>query len=276
MKNIFVAIFILLLFLSPKIIAQNLLKGKGLKSWDTYLGAQFPENSENRNGIKPVGLNVDPKHTFSVITEDGDKVLHITGEQFGGISTKKEFENYHLQLQFKWGNLKWHPKKNAKMDSGLLYHANGEQGADNGFWMQAQEFQIQQGDCGDYWGCAGAYFDAPTRKEKDSVYVYDPKGEMRTFKDKTIEGRRVFKFSDAENPTGQWNTLDLYCFGDTAIHIVNGKTVNVLYHSSHIVNEKIEPLTKGKIQLQSEGAEIYFKNIEILSISAIPAALLKS
>ena len=275
MKYILTSALFLCLLFSNQLEAQNLLKEKNLNDWDTYLGPQYPPNSENRTGMKPIGLNIDPKKTFTCEPMNGEHVLHISGEQYGGISTKKEFENFHLQLQFKWGKAKWFPKKNAKMDSGLLYFANGEQGADFGFWMQAQEFQIQEGDCGDYWGCAGAFFDAPTQKVKDSVYIYEPKGEMRTFKDKTPEGRRVIKSLDAENATGEWNTLDLYCFGDTAVHVVNGKVVNVLYHSSHTVNGKVVPLTKGKIQLQSEGAEIFFKNIMVEPINEIPKNVLK-
>ena len=259
---------------ATQLSAQNLLNNFNRKDWNTYLGPQFPENSENRVGIEPIGLNIDPKNTFSIISEGGEKILRISGEQFGGISTKKEFENYHLQIQFRWGKLKWHPKKNAKPDSGLLYHSNGENGADFGFWMQAQEFQIQEGDCGDYWGCAGAFFDAPTKKQKDSTYIYDPTGTMRTFKDKTPEGRRVIKSENTENPVGEWNTLDLYCSGDTAVQAVNGKTVMVLYHSRHIVNGKEEPLTKGKIQLQSEGAEIFFRRINIEKIKRLPDAIL--
>jgi len=35
------------------------------------------------------------------------------------------------------------------------------------------------------------------------------------------------------------------------------------------------PLTSGKIQLQSEGSELFYRNIEMQSIKEIPAALLQ-
>ena len=259
----------------PKVAWQNLFNGRDLKDWDTYLGPPFLEKGDSKTIAKPVGLNVDPKRIFSVVTEDGEKALRVSGEHFGGISTEGMFENYHLQMQFKWGKLKWAPKKNAKMDSGLLYHANGEHGADGGFWMQSQEFQIQEGDCGDYWGVAGAIFDVPTKKVNDSTYTYDPLSMMRTFKDKTPVGRRAIKSPDAEKPTGEWNTLDLYCYGDTAVHVVNGKVVMVLYNSKHPVNGKMEPLKKGKIQLQSEGGEIFYRRIRMVSIGFLPSSLIK-
>jgi catechol 2,3-dioxygenase-like lactoylglutathione lyase family enzyme len=268
----------------PKVAWQNLLNGKDLKGWDTYLGPQFPEKGDDRTGVKPIGLNIDPKQIFTIATEDGESALHISGEHFGGISTVESFENYHFQLQFKWGKRKWHPREKSKMDSGLLYHANGEHGADYGFWMQSQEFQIQEGDCGDYWGVAGAIIDVPTKKINDSTYIYDPlfaesrnpSGSiLRTFQDKTPTGRHATKNPDAEKPSGEWNTLDLYCFGDTAVHVVNGKVVMVLYKSKRPVNGKMEALTKGKIQLQSEGSEIFYRRIRILSINALPENVVK-
>jgi hypothetical protein len=171
------------------------------------------------------------------------------------------------------------------MDSGLLYHANGEHGADNGFWMQGQEFQIQEGDCGDYWGCAGAIMDIPTLKKNDSTFIFDPifvesrstsGSTMRTFKDKTPIGRHAIKSPDAEKPSGEWNILDLYCFGDTAVHVVNGKVVMVLYNSKHPVNGKMVALTKGKIQLQSEGSEVFYRRVRLLPITSIPNNFLKN
>ena len=259
----------------PKVPWTYLFNGKDLTGWDTYLGPPFPENGEDRTGIPPVGLNIDPKQVFSVVTEDGQMALRISGEQFGGISTADEFENYHLQLQFKWGKLKWHPRNKPadKMDSGVLYHANGEHGADYGFWMQSQEFQVQEGDCGDYWGVAGAVFDIPVKKQGEIDWVFDPKGEMTMFSAKAPAGRHCIKSSDAEKPNGMWNTLDLYCFGDTAVHVINGKVTMVLYRSRRPVGNGYEPLKKGKIQIQSEGAEVFYRNIRIIPIDQIPPAL---
>ncbi len=259
----------------PKVPWQYLFNSKDLSGWDTYLGAQFPPVGEDRTGVVPIGLNKDPKQVFTVVTEDGQPALHISGEQFGGISTVGEYENYHLQLQFKWGKHKYHPKENSKMDSGVLYHANGEHGVDWGFWMQSQEFQVQEGDCGDYWGVAGAIFDVPAKKQGEKDWIYDPNGEMLTFKDKTPVGRHCIKSPDAEKPTGEWNTLDLYCFGDTAVHVVNGKINMVLYKSRRPAGNGYEPLKKGKIQLQSEGGEVYYRNIRILPINQLSVEMLK-
>ncbi len=81
---------------------------------------------------------------------------------------------------------------------------------------------------------------------------------------------------DAEAPLGEWNTLDLYCFGDQSVHIVNGKVVMLLFNSRQSDNGRIIPLKKGKIQLQSEGAELFYKEIKLQSIKEIPEVFLKN
>ena len=169
----------------------------------------------------------------------------------------------------------WGQKKNKKRDSGLLYFAVGPHGADYGAWMRSQEFQIQEGDCGDYWGVAGAIEDVPAIKKSDSEYVYNPAGQIYNFSATSKTGRHCIKRGDAEKPSGEWNVLDLYCHGDTSVHVINGRVMMVLYHSQQSDNGKMLPLNRGKLQIQSEGAEVFYKLIRIRSLNAIPAEFLK-
>jgi hypothetical protein len=257
----------------PKAHWKSLFNGRNLQGWDTWLGVPF-DSAGNRMNVAPSGLNNDPKQVFSVVTDsDGKKVIRISGQQFGALVSKEEYENYHLQLQFKWGDLTWAPKKKRKKDSGLLYHSVGEHSGDNGFWMRSQEFQIEQGNVGDYWGVSGAFEDVPADKINDSTYVYDQGGTLYTFSTHTPPGRHCIKKGDAEKPTGEWNTLDLYCHGDTSVQVVNGQIMMVLYHSQQWDNGSAKPLTKGKLQIQSEGAEVYFKNIRITTLYSLSKIL---
>jgi len=253
---------------------QSLFDGKDLSGWDTYLAP--PSNDSGRRISQiPIGLNNDPDQVFTVVNQNGENVIRISGNGWGGISTTKEYENYHLQLQFRWGTLRWKDKKDKKRDSGLLYHAVGPHGADYGAWMRSQEFQIQEGDCGDYWGVAGGIQDIPAVKKTDKDYIYDPAGSLYTFSENSPVGRHCIKAGDPEKPSGEWNTLDLYCHGDTSVHVINGITVMVLYHSRQADNGKEWPLTKGKLQIQSEGAEVFYKQIRLQSLSRIPQQILK-
>ena len=246
---------------------EMLFDGSSLDGWDTYLG---PKTIQGDTTIhKPLGLNVDSS-VFKIIHLDGENVLRVSGEIWGGISTQREFENYHLQLEFKWGKLRWYPKENDKRDSGLLYHGVGEHGKGDGYWLRSQEFQIQEGDCGDYWGVAGAGFDVKASMNADTIFQYDPQGLLLTFNQGSEIGRHCKKFPDAEKPSGEWNTIDLYCFQGTSVHVMNGQVVMVLQNSTQSYNGNEIPLIKGKIQLQSESAEVYYRNIKIRPIKEIP------
>jgi len=251
---------------------KQIFNGKDLKGWDTYLG---PGYDAAGGRLPALGLNNDPAHVFGVVDDNGEKVIRISGEGFGAITSKDVFENYHVQLMFKWGNNTWGPKKGKPKDSGLLYHCVGPNGADYGNWMRSQEFQIEEGNCGEYWGVAGAFEDIPSVKRNDSEYIYTPGAALLTFRDKTTVGRHCFKKGDAEKTSGEWNTIDLYCHGDTSVHVVNGKVMMILYHSQQWDNGTASPLTKGKLQIQTEGAEVYYKRIQVQAIKSIPAELLQ-
>ena len=253
---------------------EDIFNGRDFTGWDTYIGPPLDDAGKKLSDI-PVGLNNDPKHVFSIIENNGEQVIRISGEAWGGISTIKEFENFHIQLKFKWGALSWGQKKGKKKDSGLLYFAVGKHGADYGAWMRSQEFQIEEGNCGDYWGVAGGMEDVKVIKKSDSAYVYDPGGQLYTFSANSKVGRRCIKRGDAEKPSGEWNTLDLYCYGDTSVHVINGKVMMMLLHSKQWDNGRELPLTKGKLQIQSEGAEIFYKDIRVQPLSSIPRKLFK-
>jgi hypothetical protein len=109
-----------------------------------------------------------------------------------------------------------------------------------------------------------------SKPEGSDRYVYDPTGSMIEVGEDTDAGKIVAKSHIAEKPVGEWNTVDLICFKDKAIHIINGKVNMVITNSMLVKNGNKVPLTRGNIQLQSEGAEIFFRNIEIKSITEIP------
>lgn len=251
---------------------RSLFNGKNLAGWETYLDK--PYTADKSAETAPIGLNNDPTHVFSVVMADGKPALRISGETFGGINTLADFGNYHLRLEFKWGTQQWPPKLGQPRDSGLLYHSVGNHGTPM-LWMESFEYQIQEGDCGDYWGVMDVVTDISAAKNDKGKFVYQSGAPTVTFQDKTPNGRSCLKNPNTEKPSGQWNVVDLYCFGDTCLHVLNGKVNMVLTNTRHLVNGRVEPLTKGKIQLQSEGAEVFYRNIEVQPISQLPAELLR-
>ncbi len=94
--------------------------------------------------LDPIGINKDPLKVFTVVTEDGEPAIRLSGEVFGILVTEKEFENYHLKLEFKWGDEKFPPREDKKMDSGIMYHSVGPEGAWGGVWMKSLECQYSK------------------------------------------------------------------------------------------------------------------------------------
>lgn len=252
---------------------QELFNGRDLTGWETYLGPRYDVAKKDFAGA-PVGLNQDPDGVFSVVQVDGAPAIRISGEVFGSMASQGEFENYHLRLQFKWGEKRFIPRATARRDSGLLYHSVGPHGAGWFFWMRSQEFQIQEHDVGDYWEVGGPRIKAHVRTEGPSdklSYLYSPAGDLEVFRAQTKTGGHIRHSFDAEKPNGQWNTLDLYCLGQTSMHVVNGVLVLVLRESEQPDGQGgFIPLTKGKIQLQSEGAEIFYRSITVEPIDRFP------
>lgn len=249
---------------------QSLFNGTDLSGWDTYLGPTFDTVQNKFDTLAIPGLNNDPRGVFRVVEEDGAPAIRISGDGFGGISTLQEFENFHLRAEFKWGTLKWHPRKDKKRDSGILYYAVGPQGAAYGHWMRSQEFQVQEGDCGDYWSVDGSIVDIPATGSAKEEYVYSPVATMLPFSYTSEYGKRCIKNPDAEKPTGEWNTVDIYCLGPNIVHMINGTVVMKLFNSRQPSDGNEIPLTKGKIQIQTEGAEVYYRNIQVQPITEIP------
>jgi hypothetical protein len=46
-----------------------------------------------------------------------------------------------------------------------------------------------------------------------------------------------------------------------------------LFNSRHLVNGVEQQLKAGRIQLQSEGAEIFYRKIEVLPIAEMPSVM---
>lgn len=267
--------------LSPAIVRASqdesgwtpLFSGASFNGWETFLGR--PHRSSDVAGardakgeyVEPIGVGRDPKGVFSIVSLDGGPAIRVSGEIYGALTTVEEFGDYHLRFDVKWGSRKWPQRGELPRDTGCCYHAVGPHGASYGFWMQSCEFQIMEGDCGDFYGLAGVMVDVdavlrdPADPKSDALYR-PGSGPLRD------RARRVGRSADHERPHGEWNTLDLYCSGQQSLHVVNGQTVMKLSRIRQRRADREAPLQRGRIQLQSEGCEVYFRNLSIRPIRA--------
>ncbi|MBN2262583.1 MAG: DUF1080 domain-containing protein [Prolixibacteraceae bacterium] len=249
-KNLLIIAIIVLLSASCK-TEQNfeqLFNGENLNNWDLFIGNQ---NQFNATDI------------FSVVNVNGEQLIRISGEVNGSLATKQSFENYHLRLVFRWGE-----QVSSKRNSGLLYHSFGDFGAAFGVWMANIEFQMMHQNLGDTYLMLNTTCETNARNEGDT-YFFDTNAKPVQF-GQHAAGSSIKKSTDHEKPLGQWNTLDLYCLGNTAIHVVNGQIVMQNNKTGIYIDEKIEALSSGKIQIQSEGAELFIKSVEIRNIDQLP------
>jgi beta-glucanase (GH16 family) len=141
-------------------------------------------------------------------------------------------------------------RKGKARDSGILYNVQGEQKV----WPRSIEFQIMEGGTGDFWMTDGAALTG-----RDGKRVEGPPGSALKI-DRFGKGpsENVVGFRDptgeVEKPYGEWNVLELVTDGQDVKQYVNGK----------LVNEGTNPFPdEWKILFQSEGAEVFFRDIKL-------------
>ena len=216
-----------------------LFNGKDLSGFDVLLQSK--------------GLNNDTEKIFQV--ENG--VIHVSGNDFGGIVTQKEYENYYLRAEFKWGEKTWQDRVGKARDCGILYNITGPLLAPpSGVWPRSFEFQIVEGGTGDIWLVKGAALkvkgkEIASEETGDHQYVRSTRFGEGPWQN--VTGYRD-PVGEVEKPHGQWNLLELVVDHDHVKYFVNGKLVNEATDLN---------ATKGKILFQTEGAETYYRNLEI-------------
>lgn len=242
---------------------SSLFNGQDLSNWDMFLGSSLGPDFDSLAQAATI------EKVFSVVEMEGDNVIRISGEINGSLATPESFENYHLRLEFKWAD-----KVYSRRNSGLLYHSFGDFGAAFGTWMPNIEFQMMHQNLGDTYLMVNTACETEViQNEETGQFVYTPGADALIFGEHA-NGRMIRKGQDNENPLGEWNTIELYTFGSTAVHVVNGTTVMVNNNTGVYENGIINPLVSGKIQIQSEGAELFIRSIEIKPITGLPHEIL--
>jgi hypothetical protein len=221
----------------------------------------------------------DPREVFRVT----DGQLHITGDGLGSIITKDRYRDYHLVLEFKWGDKTWHDREHAARDSGLLIHSSGVDGGYQGIWMPSIEVQIIEGGVGDFILVNGndeskkpvdLSLTAEIDHDLDGEVIWKAGGHRETFdhtnrqrvnwfgRDPDWKDERGFRGpKDVDSPHGKWTRLDVFSDGGHVTVYVNGTMVNEAFN--------VRP-TAGRIQLQSELAEVFYRRWELWPVKEGP------
>ena len=192
--------------------------------------------------LEKLGVDNDPDKVFT--WEKG--TLQISGQHYGYLATKQtNFSNYKLVAEFKWGEKTWAPREKNARDSGVLVHGGGK----DYIWPRAIEAQLIEGGTGDILVVNGAYLTVDGVTKGPKIARFDRPG--RNPWEDVIGFRGP---NEIEKPHGQWNRLEILCDGDRVKITVNGHTT--------LEGTNAFP-TSGKIVLQSEGAEVFFRRLDL-------------
>ncbi len=220
----------------------------------------------------------DPLRVFTRVDQiDGAPAIRVSGERWGGLVTRQAYQDYRLVVEFRWGEVTWGNRVHGARDSGILLHCQGRDGNTapdfNGPWMASVETQMIEGGTGDFILVSG--YDerggriAPSvsvhgSQDRDGEWVYDPWAPLKSFssgrinwygRDPDWTDRLGFRGKrDVESPAGEWTRIEVTCRDGDITNTVNGRIVNRLTASS---------FRAGKIMFQSEGAEVFFRRIEL-------------
>lgn len=221
-----------------------LFNGRSFDGWYTFLPS--------------AGKNKDPKGVFKV--ENG--MIHVLDipvtserQEFGYLATEKEFSRCRVRVDFKWGVKRFPPREEDKRDSGLLYYFVGP----DKIWPRSLELQIQETDVGDLWIIDGPSITTTVETESYPMYV------LSRALQRTQNRGRIIKSGDFEDRAG-WNTVEVILDGDRLTHVVNGTVVMRAWDLKQPDPQdaaKTTLLDRGRLMLQAEGAEVWFRNIRM-------------
>jgi hypothetical protein len=200
-----------------------------------------------------------------------DGCIHITGQGMGYLATEQAYQNYELAVEYKWGD-RTDGSKYVR-NSGILLHATGPEGNARGIWMASVEVQLAQGCEGDLIVIRGKDEQGkviPVKITSDTVTAADGRTRWDKSGKRTEYMGKQFWWSnhevdfkelldtrgkhDVASPLEEWTQVECICSGDRITVKINGKTVNECYN--------VFP-AGGKILLENEKNEIYFRNLEI-------------
>ena len=166
-----------------------------------------------------------------------DHTLICSGHPIGVLRTERQYENFILRIE--WKHLE------AGGNSGVFVWSEGVPNKGKrlpkGVEVQILELDwaVQHKATDDY--VHGEIFGTMGLKTRPD----NPRGSRSKSAEKRCKGR------------GQWNTYTIVCVDGVIKLSVNGKFVNGISDAS---------IKKGYICLESEGAEIHFRNIRIMEL----------
>ena len=213
-----------------------MLAGKDLSRFTTFLGPPAA-------GGKAYGKDSDPERVFTL----RDGVLHVSGKVAGVLETRQDYENYHLTVEYRFGEKTWPPREGSPKLDGLLLHAPGTTQWSSGGpspWRLGYRVLLSEDAMGgitlppasDGLSLTVEAEKAANAKAKAkagrNVYHYRPGAPEVTLTKGTIDRLGFVRAPNLQgggpeiNDKPSWTTVGCHCDGDELIVWLNGKVVN--------------------------------------------------
>ena len=222
-----------------------LFNGKNWDGWNLKIRSGDAEMAKKVYAIDNGIIHVFKDFPDSTELNTGKNDTH------GLFYTKKKYSKYVFRFEYKWGKKIFNNFNQFQYDAGCYYHVY-----DDAIWPQGIEYQVRydhtknKNHTGDYWASGTSF---QWYASADGTFLLPKDGGK---KQPIKKGEHLALANATYNSLNdKWNKCEIIVMADKySIHKLNGKIVNMATDLSQ---------SEGIIGLQSETAEIYYRNLEI-------------
>lgn len=221
----------------------SLFNGKNLDGWYLKIRSGDAELAKKVYAVEDGTVHVFKDFPKEYELNTGGNLTH------GLFYTNKKYSKFIFRFEYKWGTGIANNFKAFQYDAGMYYHV-----VDDNIWPKGIEYQVRydytknMNHTGDFWAQQIQWYS----KDGQTFALPAEGGNPMPLKNGEHRCAADAKFNALN---GKWNKCEVIVMGNEyAIHKLNGKIVNMA--------TKL-PYSEGVIGLQSETAEIYYRNIEI-------------
>ena len=218
-----------------------------------------------------------PTRSSRCARRGGAPAIRISGQKYGGITTEKEYETYRLVVEFKWGTKTWEPRVERARDSGVLVHCQGPDGGTRA--GPERPMDASRSRCRSSRAASATSSSWQARRHTTTpemtactastgieAVLLRPRHPARRFRNGgrinwwgrdpnwTDTPRLPRRPTRVEKPAGEWNRLEVVCDARPHHHDPQRRRRQRRHNA--------EP-HRGQDQLQSEGAEIFVRRVDL-------------
>lgn len=199
--------------------------------------------------------------------------IHAPAKHSGALTTKREYTNYVLTIEYTWGNKTHGERQGKRRIASVTVHGQGEHGAFSISLTSGYHVLLGEGDCGTVVlhgrpdEVQAMATGRPRKAKAGARLVFDRKEIARP----VASGGKPYAVCHLDAPEGfedvagthppgdptvpgKWNTMEIVCKGQSLLVRVNGKEVNHLTDLNR---------TGGKILLAPRYAEMIVRRIDV-------------